>query len=55
MNYLLFYNCHRPNVAIKGKGKNRYEALEEKLSLNNNNSFSYPLSQKHGGDKKLYI
>lgn len=35
----IFYNCHRPNAALKGKTP--YEVLKERLSLNNN-SFSNP-------------
>jgi len=37
----VFYNCHRPNAALKGRTP--YEVLKERLSLNNN-SFSNPPS-----------
>ncbi len=48
-----FYNCHRPNTALKGKTP--YEVLKEKLSLNNN-SFSKLLLKNMGVfEKELYI
>lgn len=42
----IFYNCHRPNAALKGKTP--YEVLKLKL-FPNNTSFSDPPSQKNGG------
>lgn len=48
-----FYNCHRPNAALKGKTP--YEVLKEKLNPHQYSFSNSPSPQKGGFEKELSL